>query len=698
MKKLLTIAMALFVTASAFAATITVTEGVIESNETWTNDNIYVLEGFVAINDGVVLTIEEGTIIKGDKATKGTLIVMRGGKLVAEGSDCNPVVFTSNEPAGSRAIGDWGGVIVLGRAPINVPGGVTTIEGGVPNTLVGKTTGNTIVDVNQYGGSNVTDNSGILNYVRIEYCGIAFSLDNEINGLTMGGVGSGTLIDYVQVSFCGDDSFEWFGGTVNCKHLIAWRGTDDDWDSDFGFSGDVQYGLGVRDANIADAAGSSNGFESNNDGDGSSNTPLTTARFVNMTEVGPIQNPGDVISPFFRRGIHKRGNSNATIANSIVMGYNDGIELDACNGTDTKVSNNIFAGNGVTYDCDVCPPCVLPAGGDGNIDLALTSLVGLTDAYNTTAPDFRPTAGSLPLVATDLDGLGGTIDEVEYLGAFDGMNDWTEGWAEFDPQTADYSVEGAVNNNPTATLDMVTDATACDNGAISITPAGGTGTYSFAWSNGASTDDVAGLAPGSYSVDITSGGCTATENYLVANNLAAPSGLSSTAGAGGSEVLSWNPVSGSVACRVTGGPSGGGAANLNVIGFETTGTTVPGGVLSSGTTYDWFTTCACSLSPLVLTPSSAVNSFVAASPRIGETAVNAKLFPNPAENNVFVNYDAAVEGEVEIRVVNVTGQVVVAKVAGTMAGMNVISVDLTDVAAGQYFVEVAGETMPLVVE
>lgn len=432
-------AIALFLFSAIQAATIVVSEGVIESDENWTSDNTYVLEGFVAINAGVTVTIDAGTIIMGDTDTKGTLIVMQGGRLVANGESGNPVVFTSDQPVGSRSIGDWGGIVMLGNAPINVAGGVNTIEGGIPSTLVGKTSGNTITDVNIYGGSSAADDSGVLTYVRIEYCGVAFSLDNEINGLTMGGVGSGTEIDYVQVSFCGDDSFEWFGGTVNCKHLIAWKGTDDNWDSDFGFSGDVQFGLGVRDANTADAAGSSNGFESNNDGDGTANTPLTEARFVNFTEVGPIQNSGDVISTFFARGVHKRGNSHASILNSIIMGYPDGIELDACNVSDaTRVESNIFAGNDVAYDCDVCPPCELPAASDGNMDYAATSDVGLTDPY-AAAPDFRPTSGSAPLTNTDVDGIGGTIEDVEYIGAFGESNDWTADWAEWDPQNVDYS-------------------------------------------------------------------------------------------------------------------------------------------------------------------------------------------------------------------------------------------------------------------
>ncbi len=124
---------------------------------------------------------------------------------------------------------------------------------------------------------------GQLKYVRIEFAGIAFETDKEINGLTFGGVGSATQVDYVQVSYSGDDSYEWFGGTVNAKHLIAYRGLDDDFDTDNGFSGMVQYGLIIRDPSVADQAGDSNAFESDNDASGSEATPKTSAKFANIT-------------------------------------------------------------------------------------------------------------------------------------------------------------------------------------------------------------------------------------------------------------------------------------------------------------------------------------------------------------------------------------------------------------------------------
>ena len=181
--------------------------------------------------------------------------------------------------------GDWAGVVLLGNAPTNASfngqQGVGEIEGGINNSD----------GLGLYGlgaSSNPADNSGILRYVRIEYAGYAFFPDKEINGLTFGGVGNGTIVDYVQVSYANDDSFEWFGGTVNCSHLISFRTLDDDFDTDNGFSGKVQFGIALRDSAVADIS-KSEAFESDNDANGSQLLPQTKAIFSNMTVIGPRQ-------------------------------------------------------------------------------------------------------------------------------------------------------------------------------------------------------------------------------------------------------------------------------------------------------------------------------------------------------------------------------------------------------------------------
>ncbi len=296
-------AFALFATTLAQASTIEVS-GNITTNTTWTNNNAYLVKGFVYVKSGATLTIQPGTVIYGDKDSKGAVIIEQSAKIMAEGTADQPIIFTSALPPGQRNYGDWGGLIICGRAPINVPGGTAVIEGGVGSS---------------YGGTDANDNSGVLRYVRIEFPDIAFQPNNEINGLTLGGVGAGTTIEHVQVSYSGDDGFEFFGGTVNAKYLISHRTLDDDFDTDFGYSGKVQYAVCLRDPNAADAS-ASHGFESDNDAQGTTNTPKTSAVFSNITLVGPQANSGVAVNANYRRAAHLRRNTEFSFYNSVVLG------------------------------------------------------------------------------------------------------------------------------------------------------------------------------------------------------------------------------------------------------------------------------------------------------------------------------------------------------------------------------------------
>lgn len=319
------------------ATTVTIEAGDISTNTTWNKTNTYLLNGWVYVTNGATLTIEAGTVIRGDKANKGALIIEPGGKLVSEGTVNEPIVFTSNQSAGSRNYGDWGGVILCGKAMVNKID--PQIEGG-PRTI--------------YGGTNDADTSGTLKYVRIEFPGIAFQPDKEINGLTFGAVGSGTTIDYIQVSYSGDDSYEWFGGKVNCKHLIAYRGWDDDFDTDYGFRGIVQFGVALRDPAVADPGSGSNGFESDNDGSGSSDTPITNAVFTNISMFGPLVTPSTTVNENFKRAMHLRRNTKLQIFNSVFAGYVTGVYIEgpsitnAQNG-ELKLKNVILSGCGTDF-------------------------------------------------------------------------------------------------------------------------------------------------------------------------------------------------------------------------------------------------------------------------------------------------------------------------------------------------------------
>ncbi len=401
-------------------------------NTTWSAAKTYKIYGFVEIESGAVLTIEPGTTIMGDKSTKGTLIVNRGAQLIADGTAAEPIVFTSAQPAGSRAPGDWGGIIVCGKAPINLPGGTGVVEGGVEAV---------------FGGTDAADNSGIIRYVRIEYPGIAFQPNNEINGLTLAGVGSGTTIDHVQVSYSGDDSFEFFGGTVNVKNLVAFGGLDDDFDMDNGYSGHVQFGVALRDPNQADASGS-NGLEHDNDATGTSATPYTTPVISNVSIYGPQATSGTVINSNFKRAAHLRRNTHTRVFNSVFAGFPTGLLIDgsACevnaDASELKVKNCVFSAmatltavaSGSSWDIAAYFTA------NGNTSLTDNTALGVADPFNLGAPNFLLNGGS-PLASgadfSDTDLTDPYFSNVAYKGAF-GSDDWTADWCNWTPQSTSY--------------------------------------------------------------------------------------------------------------------------------------------------------------------------------------------------------------------------------------------------------------------
>lgn len=422
----------------------------------------YTLKGWVYIADGAELTIEPGTVIKGDKATKAALIAERGGKLIAQGTAQEPIVFTSAQAKGNRKPGDWGGVILCGKAQNNQQ--EMQIEGG-PRT--------------KHGGNDNADNSGVLSYVRIEFAGYPFEKDKEINGLTLGSVGSATQIDHVQVSYSNDDSFEWFGGMVNAKYLVAYKGWDDDFDTDNGFSGKVQFGLAVRSSKIADTS-QSNGFESDNCADGSPVAPWTTATFSNITFVGPkldasFQNTTDYINGGeefpnngsalgkFQAAMQIRRNSRLNCVNSLAIGYPIGLILDnqkgdtqgaATNGL-LKLQNIWLAGMDVTgTDANKLYSDVLVTGYDekskpitdasqpsfsSTFFLAQNGNRAITDWSTLVEADgYTPLANSPLLTAPTFTGLDNWFITANYIGAFGAGEKWTAGWTNFDPQNTDY--------------------------------------------------------------------------------------------------------------------------------------------------------------------------------------------------------------------------------------------------------------------
>ncbi|MBX3163261.1 MAG: T9SS type A sorting domain-containing protein [Bacteroidetes bacterium] len=380
----------------------------ISANTTWTTGTVVHLIGLVFVTNNAELTIQPGVIIRSNPGITSALIITRGAKIHAVGTAAQPIVFTSNEDAGDRLPGDCGGLIVLGKATTNAPNGESDIEGfaGDPNGY-GKHGGGTTPDDN--------DNSGELKYVRIEFAGKEYTPNNELNSLTMGSVGRGTQIDYVQTSFGNDDAFEWFGGTVNCKHLVAYRCTDDDFDCDNGFRGTVQFALGIRDPELADFAsgGASEGFECDNDAGGTTATPVTGAVFSNVTHIGPAAIAaveGGVVHANHARALRLRRNSAMKIVNSVFIGHRVGglfidgaaSQTQAANG-DLAFANNILAAAGTAGDNAVVNPTVNMNGSTNTIttgawfaannNYTVASSAGIVTAIGYSA-DYRPAANS----------------------------------------------------------------------------------------------------------------------------------------------------------------------------------------------------------------------------------------------------------------------------------------------------------------
>jgi len=389
---------------------------------------VYLLRSLIVVRNGGKLVIPAGTVIRGlanQQSTPkqyATIVVERGGYIQIDGTSTNPVVLTSAKPIGSRDRGDWGGIVLCGKA-VNNQGPDVQMEGfnniSLNNTLA------------KHGGINDDDNSGSINNLRIEFGGLAFEPNKEINAITFGSVGRNTIVNNIQVSFSGDDSYEWFGGTVNCKHIIAFKGTDDDFDTDFGYRGAVQFGIAFKDTSYFDLSWNATGgsssetFESDNDASGSGRLPLTSAVFSNMTCVGPIP-AGMTWSQLsvtqkgaFRRGARIRRNSRLSIVNSIFMGYRNFVMFDGdsvlvnSGVKSNKVSdkNDLFRNNYI-YGVKASAPvgatntglAEISTGGNVNVlDSWIRKTINsntidtsrfvpgfLVNTNNFTAPDFRP--------------------------------------------------------------------------------------------------------------------------------------------------------------------------------------------------------------------------------------------------------------------------------------------------------------------
>ena len=417
--------------------TDTVVTGTLTANKTLTAGKTWVLKGYVYVPNGIKLTIEAGTRIISDLGVnKGALCIERGGQIEAIGTSASPIVFTSGNAAGSKAPGDWGGVVVLGRAPTN-RAQTPVIEGGLDRP---------------YGGTVANDNSGTMKYVRIEYAGIAAFANSEINALTLGGVGNGTTMENIQTAYANDDAYEFFGGTVNAKYLVAAYTADDDYDFDFGYVGKIQYAVSLRDPAFVDNGDAGNGIESDNDGSATIVAPFTRPVLSNFTFVGP--NGAGNTAPNHNFNMRWRRSTRFAVANSILMGYAKAgfsIESDA-SGQAYKDNVSLFRSNLVhavvnpywipstgTPSVPTVNPSIITAAemrtkaeADGNITYTSASDIKLKQPFNLTAPDMMPDAGSPALTGATY--TGDFADAFFIQGAFRGAigaTNWLSGWTRF---------------------------------------------------------------------------------------------------------------------------------------------------------------------------------------------------------------------------------------------------------------------------
>jgi hypothetical protein len=405
---------------------VIVVTGEIEGTENWTSSFYYVLRGAVFVPEGATLNIQAGTRVIGEAGSVGTLIVLRGGRLNAIGTREQPIVFTSDQPVGSRDRGDWGGLIINGRAPVNLEGGEGQGE----------------ADTGVYGGDQPNDNSGSLRYVRVEFAGVEFSPDNELNGIAFQGVGRGGSYDYIQVHMNRDDGLEWFGGTADIKHAVVSNAADDSFDWTFGWTGRAQFIALHQRADDAD-----NGIEADNNEFANNLLPRSNPQIYNITICG---DPSPALGPESVRAANLRRGTAFTIRNFLVTGFKaTGFQMETANtattgqvdnGT-TQLGAGVFWGLGVQGGTPVANPIhssIQPYVNSGrfpdvrsNVDAGLTS-----GCFNHDNPNFQPTSvatlagGQLTPIQPPNDGF---FEAVTFIGAVPPApaDDWTRGWTAY---------------------------------------------------------------------------------------------------------------------------------------------------------------------------------------------------------------------------------------------------------------------------
>ncbi len=372
---------------------IVIVDGDVTSDTVWTSNNAYLLAKggaqfpvYVGARDGAgdpaILTVEPGTVIFGDKQLLGTLSVQRGSKLIANGTPLMPIIMTSAFRVGERTSGDWGGLVLNGYAPVGSETGERDGEG----------------ETGLFGGDDPNDSSGVLSYLRVEFAGVRFTEENELNGIALQGVGAGTVIKYVQVNRNADDGIEFFGGTVNAEHVLLTGIEDDSFDWTFGWNGYVSNAVAWQGLAVAD-----HGIEADNDADVPNREPRSFPKIFNATFVG-----NQAVEGGEGRAARLRRGTAGLIRNAIFIGFpaagirvtEDETWIQAEQGN-LAITNSFVFGNGSV--------------GEGGGNITNEQVIGwledpaarnqfvdpmLGDPFNTVVPDLLPLSGSPALDAS----------------------------------------------------------------------------------------------------------------------------------------------------------------------------------------------------------------------------------------------------------------------------------------------------------
>jgi hypothetical protein len=404
----------------------------ITADTTLTADNTYVIPRLkqLFVQAPATLTIEPGTVIRGEQGA--VLVITRGAKIHAEGTPDKPILLTTAQPDGQKSAGFWGGLLVLGAAPINI--NVNSVPSSTEATFEAFTSA---IPEGKFGGTDPHDSSGVLKYVRIEFAGFNFVADREFNNLTLCGVGDGTVIDFVQVHSGSDDGIEFFGGTVNVKHIVSSQNQDDGFDTDNGWQGKAQFIIVQNISHPATLPEATNGYESDNHGNAASFTaaPRTLPTIYNATLVGDHAYTGQKsFAAVFRRG------TGGQYVNHIWYGFPFGPEVRDQETLDQVTAGNLKVSNSILFMNDVSatnlPPASTPdidetllfnaANSDEVVDPGLSVMM-----FDKATPVFAPQAGAAALTGGATPPNDGFFDVTATFRGAIGAVDWTSGWTKY---------------------------------------------------------------------------------------------------------------------------------------------------------------------------------------------------------------------------------------------------------------------------